>query len=418
VGDDYQLPPCKFGAFEAVWKGYKKKESDVNPVQELHKARGQYLFREAGKNVMTLRSAKRVLPSQIKLTRILDAVRGESKAKLLDEDVAFLTDLHLENDQHTDTNKIFTDGEKQQIDKQALYLFANREPRDRMNVLKLRQCHSETNPVAKIKAHTTDGAGDIRCAKNQHYDKESQPVAINICREARVQLTGRNVCPEWGLFNGSLGTVKDIVFEVNQSPNQGDLPLYVMVEFDMYCGPVFCKDNPRLVPISAVETVCPLYGNPRCCKRRFIPLKLAFGKTVHTFQGANVGPVGEGQPPNAIQCIVCDPGTTDFEGHNIGLFYTILSRITSFGDESDKMTSSIYFTGTNMNASRVENLFTKTTGKPYIQIEKRKRWVDFLMSHNHDSGISDADKQDIFTWAQNTRYTDAQLETFLHNHHA
>ena len=32
----------------------------------------------------------------------------------------------------------------------------------------------------------------------------------------------------------------------------------------------------------------------------FYLLQLAFGKTVHTFQGQNAGPVAPGQPPNAV----------------------------------------------------------------------------------------------------------------------
>ena len=35
---------------------------------------------------------------------------------------------------------------------------------------------------------------------------------------------------------------------------------------------------------------------------------------------------------NPVQRTICDPGTKKFEGQNIGLFYTILSRATSLGD--------------------------------------------------------------------------------------
>ena len=96
---------------------------------------------------------------------------------------------------------------------------------------------------------------------------------------------------------------------------------------------------------------------PRCtCSRKYIPLTLAFGKTVHTFQGQSVGPVKEGQPPNAIQYIIVDPGERGFEGMNPGLFYTILSRITTL--------RAIYFTGKNMNTNRIMFLALDAKNKP------------------------------------------------------
>ena len=83
------------------------------------------------------------------------------------------------------------------------------------------------------------------------------------------------------------------------------------------------------------------------------PLRLAFSQTIHTFQGQNAGPVGIGQTPNAIQKLVCDPGTRKFEGICVGLFYTLLSRVTTLGNPLDIMSSAIYFTGRNMNTDRV-----------------------------------------------------------------
>ena len=106
------------------------------------------------------------------------------------------------------------------------------------------------------------------------------------------------------------------------------MPQYVIVNFPEYNGPIFDKKDPEYVPITTKENM--FCKKPRCtCTRKYIPLTLAFGKTVHTFQGQSVGPVKEGQPPNAIQYIIVDPGERGFEGMNPGLFYTILSRITT-----------------------------------------------------------------------------------------
>jgi hypothetical protein len=66
--------------------------------------------------------------------------------------------------------------------------------------------------------------------------------------------------------------------------------------------------------------------------REHIPLALAYGKTLHTLQGQNVGPAGPECPENAIQKIIVDPGTRKFEGVNVGLFYQLLSRATTIGN--------------------------------------------------------------------------------------
>ena len=65
--------------------------------------------------------------------------------------------------------------------------------------------------------------------------------------------------------------------------------------------------------------------------REFVPLKLAYGKTAHTYQGQNAGPTPPGKPPNAVQTLVVDPGPLDFEGKNVGLFYSTATRATTVG---------------------------------------------------------------------------------------
>ena len=264
-------------------------------------------------------------------------------------------------------NPRFTDEDRKNICKDALFLFSLRNPKNILNQQKLRETHLNGNPVARIKSKTSNGLRQV--SNNAHYDSECVPSITYLCVDARVALTGSNICPEWGLFNGSIGTVKDIVFDKNKSPNRDDLPAYVLVEFAVYQGPVFDPKNPKVIPIVPIEVPC---NQPECgCKREFVPLKLSFAKTCHTFQGQNVGPVADGQPPNAIQTIVCDPGTCQFEGKNPGLFYTILSRVTSLGDygdnlpESDRFkNSAIYFIGQNMNKNRIRNITLQANGLP------------------------------------------------------
>src|SRR6476620_2498635 len=111
-----------------------------------------------------------------------------------------------------------------------------------------------------------------------------------------------------------------------------------------------------------------------CCCRTYIPLRLAFAQTIHTFQGQNAGPVEPGQAPNAVQKLVCDLGTRRFEGNCMGLFYTLLSRVTTFGNKVDKFSSAISFTGTNMNMGRVLDLTLNEKGHMYAMAERRKQY--------------------------------------------
>ena len=225
----------------------------------------------------------------------------------------------------------FSDNDRKKIEENALYLFANRLPKDQHNNAKLKQINTKDNPVAKIKSKTYKNDGSP--VKNNHHFDEDTPAVTLICREATVQLAGRNIEPKWGLFNGSIGTVRDIVFDENQNPNHDEHPLYVVVEFAQLQGPIWFEDNPKFVPVPMIENTCK-YGCG-CCRRLFMPLVLAFAKTCHTFQGQNVGPVQPGQPPNSFEKIIADPETRSFEGTNPGLFYSILSRGTTLGDEND-----------------------------------------------------------------------------------
>ena len=46
-----------------------------------------------------------------------------------------------------------------------------------------------------------------------------------------------NIEPTWGIYNGSIGTVHEIIFQEGDNPNEGKLPLYVSVERLSYKPP-------------------------------------------------------------------------------------------------------------------------------------------------------------------------------------
>ena len=73
--------------------------------------------------------------------------------------------------------------------------------------------------------------------------------------------------------------------------------MYVLADFPQYCGPSFyVSENTELkseretkrtwFPVPSVLGWC---SNNDCCAKLYIPLSLAFGRTIHSFQGDSVG---------------------------------------------------------------------------------------------------------------------------------
>ena len=235
VGDDYQLPPIHKGAFDSLIDLQAKIE-EIHHIKSQNTnrciARGHHQFQEIGKKVMYLDKSQRQKADQDQLALLLRGLRSENDECLNDDNIEFLTtNFHL-------MSPPFSEEDRKEICKDALFLFANNKPKELFNDQKLRELQSPSNPVAKIKSKTTDHNGRI-VSNNKHYDDESTPSTLFICVGASVALTGCNICPEWRLFNGSVGKVIDIVFDQGKSPNDNDLPLYVLVGFGLYKGPQF-----------------------------------------------------------------------------------------------------------------------------------------------------------------------------------
>ena len=100
----------------------------------------------------------------------------------------------------------------EEIKQKATYIFANRRNMEEHNREQLKQQHSTKNPIARLLA-TTSSKGKQYHGRAKCMKKESsvEPI-LNICRGARVQISGRNFEPDWGLCNGAVGTVAEIVF--------------------------------------------------------------------------------------------------------------------------------------------------------------------------------------------------------------
>ena len=387
IGDDYQLPSIDEGSFFCFGNRPNRRRS---ASQEHFIQHGLHQFLELGKHVMQLTSPKRVHDSQHRLKSILHGVRGTPQSSLSIQDATYLCSFHLNNKDRFNSN------DKKKIEENALYLYANKDPKDIHNNLALLKANTANNPVAKLKASTTKING-MEPGNASHYDPDRMPPRVNLCKTAKVQLTGYNPRPEWGLYHGSRGSVIDIVFAYNHSPNNNDLPLYVLVNFPQYCGPVFDPQNPTYIPIPPIKMPCKFRN---CCFRTYLPLRLAYAQTLHTFQGQNAGPTTQGQPPNSISCIICDPGTRLFESNCVGLFYTLLSRITTLGNDKDKFSSTIYFIGDNMTPGRILDITHTQKGQLYHNAFLRQRFVSYLNTHMHTSGLTSQQQKIIFDWAE------------------
>jgi hypothetical protein len=63
-----------------------------------------------------------------------------------------------------------------------------------------------------------------------------------------VEIAKVNIETKWGLFNGAIITVVDIIFQEGENQNEGDQPRAAVVDLKHYRGPVWDEDNPTHVP--------------------------------------------------------------------------------------------------------------------------------------------------------------------------
>ena len=142
------------------------------------------------------------------------------------------------------------------------------------------------------------------------------------------------------------------------------------------------------------------YQNNSICMRTYMPLVLAFARTIHSFQGASVGKTGPGQPDNTFHRIIADPGERKYEANMTGLFYTLLSRATTLGEEGKPETSAILFNGRNMNPARIRNITKTEKGEMYKKVQDLRDWVEYLEKHTINK-VGDDKIQDILKWVKN-----------------
>ena len=82
----------------------------------------------------------------------------------------------------------------------------------------------------------------------------------------------------------------------------------------------------------------------------------------------------------------------------LGLFYTLLSRATTLGEEGKLETSAILFNGTNMTPSRIRNITQKADGNVYSKVQNLQKWVKYL-NENHMTRVDNDKVAELIQWA-------------------
>lgn len=234
VGDDYQLPPPtnrEKGAFDTMDSKSSWSQQNLSGTASF----GSELFTTMSEHCMELTSIKRQNSSQSQFKDLLGRVRlGDANY----HDANTLLDLHLSNYSSQQRKQILNEGV-------VMHLFATKAPRNEHNYQRLSETSDENNPVALVKAQWSSTRGLSSSTIAQHYNSPPESATL-LCRRAMVRIVDRNFEPGWGLYNNSIGTVRDIVFAPGDDPNSGDLPQYVAVEFSHYTGPAWDPGNPKV----------------------------------------------------------------------------------------------------------------------------------------------------------------------------
>ena len=404
VGDDHQIPPVvKYGKGKGAIYIKSGRESCVNAnwgagVESL----GMAQFLELSDVVVKLDKVERQNESNSEHMSLLENLRPPNT--LTEEQIKRLMGLHI--------NNITDEKERDDIEWNAMHVYAYKNDARNYNLRCLINRSNDDNPVAIIKNKGKSKASNNGKAINSHFDREQTPMSTMMCRDSRVCIRGRNFMPEFGLYNGAMGTVVEIVYRDNESPNDNHQPLYVAVRFDNYTGPIWDPQDPKVVPIPIIEVTCQKEG--KCCRMDVCPLTLSHATTIHKFQGQSVGPTREGQPNNAIQVIVCCPGDRKFEGTNPGLSYTLCSRPTTLGEEG-KTNSAMYFIGNNINRDRFENIHLTREGRKYELVEYREKWIAHLENRIKQHDINEQEKLTLINWAstEGNTYTEQQIDACI-----
>lgn len=237
AGDDYQLPGTREGAIGSI---FNKGGSEMT-------RRGRTALLDCSQFVMQLDGSKRMKDSELQEKRILEKLRVAEE--LSEDDIAKLMSLDLSVIEKQHGKSVV-----QEICDRAIFLFYTNEKRRSHNLRQVLRHSNASNPVAILQPQSSGPNGGKGIAS--HFDGNKLPESSLLCEGARVAIDNRNFNPIWGLHNGACGIVDEIIFDEGKSPNNGDLPLYVVVFFPLYDGPAWDINNPKVSLTSIARIIC------------------------------------------------------------------------------------------------------------------------------------------------------------------
>ena len=243
-GDDYQLMPV---ANDGAINGYAKKQvgteqhvTDKMTEAQLFSYRGDWLFTD----IMTDRVyflSKNYRVACEKFKGILERVR---KGRATSSDANKIMKLH-----HVFYKSDSTFKDEIENHEKTMWLFSNNADVRKKNVEKLvSTSKTKEVPVARLDCwYDTNKLqnGKERHARRSHFDPKAYIRHTDLCVGARVALRNWNILPQAGLYNGSIGTLVEIVYKDNPiGPNDKQhchLPDYIVVDFPHLILPPYLK---------------------------------------------------------------------------------------------------------------------------------------------------------------------------------
>ena len=293
-GDDAQLPPV---LDSPVYKSSSKHPSAIHGV----------LIWSQFNHAVALNTIQRQNEDEQQLRNALMSLRNYT---VTSEQAEWMQNFQWGNLENQYGSQLTS-----RISEKGLFVFPTHAEEWQHNKLKLLKAN-ELYPIAKINAECYGPHN-----KSNRSDRACLLRTLFICKNAKVMLSV-NLCVQYGLFNGAMGTIKDILFGAGKGPSNA-LPEVILVEFPGYTGPPFLSENKKIVPITPVERR--IDCTCHYCKRKQIPLRLGWATTIHKCQGMTIG---EGE---TNRYIVINPGKPSFETSNPGALFVALSRAKTAG---------------------------------------------------------------------------------------
>ena len=254
-GDDYQLPPVLVeGAISLFGKRHQLKRNLARHKSTTHSSNNQSLTHTGG-DILINELTERVFHLD-KNFRQRDQDGNNNQSRFRDILGRLRTCQHTDEDCNMIMSLKFTriqdSAFRKRIEnhKKTIYLYSKNKPRNERNLKMLHKLSTETNePVAMINAKFEHLSGSQKPILS-HFDRKSIVLSTHLCIGCKVALESLNICPTWGLYNGCLGNVVDIVYDHPQGPNNysTNLPKFVVVDFPEFEPPPHVAVWDRLNP--------------------------------------------------------------------------------------------------------------------------------------------------------------------------